>query len=105
MKQTEVTVVRLYLNEGEAQLESLLKRLHDWERVKGVSVFRGIAGFGDSGEIHTSKFIDLGMKLPLVVEFFDLPEKVAAIMEHISITTKPGHMLSWSAFVNEPEQD
>lgn len=103
MKQTEVTVVRLYLNEGEAQLENLLKRLHDWEKVKGVSVFRGIAGFGDSGEIHTSKFIDLGMELPLVVEFFDTPQKVNAIMEHISITMKPGHMLSWSAQINENE--
>jgi PII-like signaling protein len=103
MKQTEVTVVRLYLNEGEAQLESLLKRLHDWEKVKGVSVFRGIAGFGDSGQIHTSKFIDLGMELPLVVEFFDLPPKVSAIMEHIGSTLKPGHMLSWTAFVNEAE--
>jgi hypothetical protein len=103
MKQTEVTVVRLYLREGEAQLESLLKRLHDWEKIKGVSVFRGIAGFGDSGEIHTSKFIDLGMSLPLVVEFFDVPEKVADIMEHIGTTIKPRHMLSWSAQVNEYE--
>lgn len=103
MKQTEVTVVRLYLNEGEAQLENLLKRLHDWEKVKGVSVFRGIAGFGDSGEIHTSKFIDLGQELPLVVEFFDTPDKVSAIMEHIATTIKPGHMLSWSARVNEFE--
>jgi hypothetical protein len=103
MKQTEVTVVRIYLNEGKAQLESLLKRLHDWEKVKGVSVFRGIAGFGDSGEIHTSKFIDLGMELPLVVEFFDSPDKAATIMEHISTTIKPGHMLSWSAHVNESE--
>ena len=103
MKQTEVTVVRLYLNEGEAQLESLLKRLHDWEKVKGVSVFRGIAGFGDSGQIHTSKFIDLGMELPLVVEFFDTPDKVNAIMEHISSTMKPGHMLSWQAQINENE--
>jgi len=103
MTQTEVTVVRLYLNEGEAQLESLLKRLHDWEHVRGVSVFRGIAGFGASGEIHTSKFIDLGMHLPLVVEFFDAPEKAATIMEHINLTIKPGHMLSWSALINENE--
>lgn len=103
MKQVAVTVVRIYLNEGEAQLDNLLKRLHDWEKVKGVSVFRGIAGFGDSGEIHTSKFIDLGMELPLVVEFFDAPEKAAAIMEHIETTVKPGHMLSWSAQINESE--
>ncbi|MCW8840512.1 MAG: DUF190 domain-containing protein [Gammaproteobacteria bacterium] len=103
MRQIEVTVVRLYLNEGEAQLESLLKRLHDWEKLKGVSVFRGIAGYGDSGEIHTSKFIDLGMELPLVVEFFDTPEKVSVIMAHIADTMKPGHMLSWSAQINEYE--
>ncbi len=103
MKQTEVLVVRLYLNEGKAQLEKLLKTLHDQEKVKGVSVFRGIAGFGDSGEIHTSKFIDLGMELPLVVEFFDSPGKVTSIIEHIDKTIKPGHMLSWSAFVNESE--
>ena len=103
MKQVAVTVVRIYLNEGEAQLDNLLKRLHDWEKVKGVSVFRGIAGFGDSGEIHTSKFIDLGMELPLVVEFFDAPEKAAAIMEHIETTVKPGHMLSWTAQINESE--
>ena len=103
MRQTEVTVVRLYLNEGEAQLESLLKRLHDWEHVRGVSVFRGIAGFGDSGEIHTSKFIDLGMSLPLVVEFFDAPDKAATTMEHIGSTIKPGHMLSWSALINEQD--
>ncbi len=103
MRQTEVTVVRIYLNEGEAQLENLLKRLHDWEHVRGVSVFRGIAGFGDSGEIHTSKFIDLGMALPLVVEFFDSPEKAAEIMAHLASTVKPGHMLSWSAKINEQD--
>lgn len=103
MKHTEVTVVRLYLNEGAARLDKLLKRLHDQEKVKGVSVFRGIAGFGDSGEIHTSKFIDLGMELPLVVEFFDTPAKVKLILEHIDTTMKPGHMLSWSAWINEHE--
>lgn len=103
MKQTEVTVVRLYFNEGEAKLGKLLNRLHDQEKVKGVSVFRGIAGFGDSGEIHTSKFIDLGMELPLVVEFFDTPEKMKKILEHIDESMKTGHMLSWSAFVNERE--
>ncbi len=103
MRQTEVTVVRLYLREGEAQLEKLLKHLHDQEKVKGVSVFRGIAGFGDSGKIHTSKLIDLGMELPLVVEFFDTPEKVRNIMDQLGTIMKPGHILSWPAMVNEYE--
>ena len=103
MKQTEVTVVRIYLSEGQAQPESLMKRLHDWEKVKGKSVFRGVAGFGDSGEIHTAKLMDLAFDLPLVVEFFDQPDKIAAILEHLQSTIKPGHMLSWNAWVNELE--
>ncbi|MGD8811328.1 MAG: DUF190 domain-containing protein, partial [Thioalkalispiraceae bacterium] len=45
-------MVRIYLNEGEGQLKGFLKRLHDWEKVRGVTVFRGISGFGDSGVVH-----------------------------------------------------
>ena len=104
MKKTEVTVVRIFLNEGHAQLENLIKRLHDWERLKGVTVYRGIAGYGESGEVHTSKLIDLSLELPLVVEFFDEPEKIETIMEHLNTTIKPGHMLSWTAHINEPEE-
>jgi PII-like signaling protein len=101
MKRNEVMVVRVYLSEGHSQLESLLKRLHDWEKVRGVTVFRGIAGFGDGGELHTARLMDLSLDLPLVVEFFDEPAKVEAIIEHLNTTIKPGHILSWSAFVNE----
>jgi len=97
----EVTVVRVYLSEGKGQLESLLKRLHDWEKVRGVTVFRGVAGFGESGQLHTSKLIDLSLDLPVIVEFFDTPEKVEAILEHLGETVKPGHMLSWTAHVND----
>lgn len=98
---SEVTVVRIYLTEGKKQIDALLKRLHDWEHVRGVTVFRGIAGYGESGAIHSSRLVDLSLELPVVVEFFDTPEKVAAILDHLGDTIKPGHMLTWSARVNE----
>ncbi len=100
MNSSEVTVVRIYLSEGEAQLNNLLKRLHDWEHLRGVTVFRGIAGFGDDGKLHTGKLVDLSLNLPLVVEFFDNPDKVAQTMEHLAAEIKPGHMMSWTATVN-----
>lgn len=103
MTSNEVTVVRIYLSEGHSQLDNLLKRLHDWEHVRGVSVFRGIAGYGDSGTLHTSKLLDLSLDLPLVVEFFDEPDKAAEIIEHLAGTVKPGHILSWSARINTSE--
>ena len=101
MKRTEVTVARIYLSEGHSQLESLLKRLHDWEKVRGVTVFRGIAGFGDNGELHTARLMDLSLDLPLEVELFDEPAKMDAIIEHLNTTIKPGHILSWTAHINE----
>lgn len=101
MNGKDVTVVRIYLSEGQGQLESLLKRLHDWEHVRGVTVYRGIAGFGASGALHTAKLIDLSLDLPIIIEFFDTPDKVAAIMEHLDSSIKPGHMLSWTARVND----
>ena len=101
MKTTEVTVVRIYLNEKEGQLDSLLRRLHDWEKVRGVTVFRGISGFGGSGELHTARLMDLSLNLPVVVEFFDAPDKVASIIEHIQTSIKPGHIIQWTAQANE----
>lgn len=101
MTMTEVTMVRIYLSEKEGHLENLLKRLHDWEKVRGVTVFRGISGFGDSGQIHSGSLTDLSLDLPLVVEFFDEPLKVESILEHLNSTIKPRHMVKWNAWVNE----
>jgi len=100
MSNQTVTMVRIYLTEGETQLKGLLKRLRNWEKLRGVTVFRGISGFGESGVIHGTDLIDLSLDLPLVVEFFDEPEKITAIIEHLKETVKPGHIVTWSAEIN-----
>lgn len=97
----EVTMVRIYLTEGEAQLRTLLKRLRDWEKLRGVTVFRGISGYGDSGVIHGTEWIDLSLNLPMVVEFFDDTDKIEAIWDHLQDLIKPGHMVRWQAHVNQ----
>lgn len=104
MKMIEVTMVRIYLSEQNGNLDNLLKRLRDWEKVRGVSVFRGISGYGDSGEVHSASLVDLSLNLPLVVEFFDEPGKIEKILEHLHSTIKPRHMLKWSAWVNAEEE-
>jgi hypothetical protein len=78
----------------------LLKQLHDEEQVKGVTAFRGIAGFGASGKLHSSTLVDLSLDLPVVVEFFDTPEKVEKILQHLSADIKAGHMVHWAAEIN-----
>ncbi|VAW98310.1 Protein of unknown function DUF190 [hydrothermal vent metagenome] len=97
---SKITMVRIYLTEGETQLKTLVKRLHDWEKLRGLTVFRGITGYGESGEIHGSSIIDLSLNLPIVVEFFDDKEKIETIWEHLNEIIKPGHMVRWDAEIN-----
>lgn len=97
MKMLQVTMVRIYLTEAQKLIDTLLKRLHDWEKVRGVTVFRGISGFGRSGVMHSSKLLDMSLDLPVIVEFFDEPDKVASILEHLSSMIDPGHIVSWPA--------
>ncbi len=97
MMMEQVSVVRIYITEGHSQLDKLLKQLRDWEHIRGVTVFRGISGFGDSGVIHKSTIIDMLGELPLVIEFFDTPDKVEEIINHLKTEIKPGHILTWSA--------
>ncbi len=100
MNNGDVTVVRIYLTEGEGRLQELLAKLHDDEKVRGLTVFRGISGFGRSGKLHSSHLLDLTTDLPLVIEFFDEPAKVELIVAHLSAMFEPGHIVSWPARIN-----
>ena len=97
---SDVTIMRIYLTEGEAQLNKLLSFLKQKEEVRGVTVFRGVSGFGPSGAIHISNLMDLSLDLPLVVEMFDEPEKMQRVLEHLNTMIKPGHILMWSGKTN-----
>ncbi len=100
MRETGVTMVRIYLHEAKAHMEELLQFLHDDSKVCGVTVFRGITGFGTSGEIHSSTLIDMSLDLPVVIEFYDTPEKVNEIVKVLNKRIKPGHIVYWSAKIN-----
>ncbi len=100
MNESEVTIVRVYLHEAKAHMQELLQYLHDESKVQGVTVFRGITGFGSSGEMHSSSLIDMSLDLPIVIEFYDEIEKVASIIEHLNTIIKPGHIVYWPAKMN-----
>jgi PII-like signaling protein len=101
MKHSDVTMVRIYLTEGEQLMKKLLAKLHDEEKVRGVTVFRGVSGFGKSGVVHSATLLDLSLDLPVVIEFFDAPDKVRRILSHLKDLLPPGHVVSWPAQVNE----
>ncbi|HLA74617.1 MAG TPA: DUF190 domain-containing protein [Gammaproteobacteria bacterium] len=97
MSANEVTVVRVYLTEEKGHLDTMLKHLHDRGKVRGVTVFRGIAGFGKSGVMHTSSLVDVSLNLPVVVEFFEEPAKAEVLIDYLNTIVGPGHIVSWRA--------
>ncbi|MDX9765800.1 MAG: DUF190 domain-containing protein [Ectothiorhodospiraceae bacterium] len=93
----DVTVVRIYVTEGGGRHEAIFKRLHDVEKMRGVTMFRGIAGFGVSGEVHGASLLDMSLDLPVVVEFFDTPERVEAVLRSMADLLPAGHVLTFAA--------
>lgn len=100
MNQTDVIMVRIYLHEAKSHQAELLKFLHDESKVHGVTVFRGITGFGSSGKYHSSTLMDISLDLPVVIEFFDEPDKIMPIIETLNKKIKPGHIVYWPAKIN-----
>jgi PII-like signaling protein len=92
-----ITIARIYLREGEHLIAKLLKFLHDEEKVSGVTVLRGIAGFGPDGDMHTAFLVDLSLDLPLIVEFYDRPERVEEVIEKIETRMGLSHVVTWPA--------
>jgi PII-like signaling protein len=72
-----------------------LKCLHDELKVRGVTVIRGIAGYGSSGVVYKSSFVDCSLDLPLALEFFDLPEKAQQAIKRMADFVEAGHVVSW----------
>jgi len=100
MKQTTVTMVRIYCSEKQHEHQKIIDLLHREHRVAGVTAFRGIAGFGKSGALQEAGLLDLSLDLPVIIEFFDRPEVVAAVLPLLNDLVGPGHIVSWTAQAN-----
>jgi PII-like signaling protein len=96
MATIQVSVARIYLSEQGSHIRGLLQRLQG-EGLRGVTVYRGIMGFGRSGRLHTGALIDLSLDLPLVVEFFDEPPKVEKVLRDLESEFSRGHVMIWHA--------
>jgi PII-like signaling protein len=96
MAHQQVTIARLYLREGEHLLSKVMKFLHEEERVAGVTVLRGMTGFSTDGKIRTASLVDLSLDLPLVVEFYDEPDRVETVIRELLRRMDLSHVVTWS---------
>lgn len=100
MNNSDVTMVRVYCSEKSHQFREIMDLLHLEHRVAGVTAFRGIAGFGRSGQLHEAGLLDVSLDLPVIIEFFDRPAVVADVLSVLNDMVGAGHIVSWPAQAN-----
>jgi PII-like signaling protein len=58
--------------------------------IAGVSVFRGVAGYGGQRVFHTSKILELSSDLPVKVEAVDTETAITGILPEITAVVTKG---------------
>jgi PII-like signaling protein len=107
------TRVRIYFGESDhfegKPLYSALLELLRAEGASGATVLRGIAGFGAHSRIHTASIVDLSSDLPLVLEWVDDSDRVAALLPQIGamvdggmVTMEPVEILHYGPHEDKP---
>ena len=69
--------------EGKPVYEVLMDIFYK-QRIAGVSVFRGVAGYGSDGVFHTSKMLELSTDLPVKIEVVDSEEMISRVLPLIN---------------------
>ena len=100
MKTIDILIVRIYITEASHLLNKIVNYLKNDAKIRGISVFRAISGFGETGN-HTTALVDLSLNLPLTIEFFDDDKKkIETALDHLNTIVKPEHIVLWEAKAN-----
>ncbi|GBE56198.1 MAG TPA: DUF190 domain-containing protein [Euryarchaeota archaeon] len=93
-KESEAVLLRIFIGEsdtyGGKPLYKYLVEMFRKEGLAGITVLRGIEGFGKTSIIHTTSILRLSTDLPIVVEAVDSREKIEAIKEKLDEVIKEG---------------
>jgi PII-like signaling protein len=74
---------------GKPVYETVLEILFT-RKISGASVFRGVAGYGSAGKLHTAKILELSTTLPVKIEVVDSEEMINIILAEISSVVEKG---------------
>lgn len=74
---------------GKPVYEVLLNIFYK-KKIAGVSVFRGVAGYGSDGIFHTSKMLELSTSLPVKVEAVDSEEMITGVLPDVADIVEKG---------------
>jgi PII-like signaling protein len=83
----ERTLMRIHIGEsdrwhGKPLYQAIIELLRK-EKFSGVTVLRGVGGYGSSSVYHTEKILRLSQDLPIVVEVVESNERIEGILPQL----------------------
>jgi uncharacterized protein len=90
----ERTLMRIHIGEsdkwhGKPLHEAIVSELRK-ENFSGVTVLRGVAGFGSSSVYHTDKLLRMSEDLPIVLEVIESQERIDGILPRLDEMVEGG---------------
>lgn len=80
-------LMRIFIGESDKHhsrpLYQFLVEMFRREKLAGVTVLRGITGFGARSHLHTANILRLSQDLPMVVEVVDTQENIDRILPEV----------------------
>lgn len=85
--QGERSLMRIHIGEsdkweGKLLYEAIVELLRK-EGFSGVTVLRGIGGYGSTSRYHTEKILRLSQDLPIVIEAVEYPERIERLLPRL----------------------
>ena len=91
-------LLKVYLGESERYhgkpLYQFLVRWLKERGVAGVTVCRGIEGYGQDKILHTARLLELSADLPVILEVVDTEENIGALVPEICRMVPKGLVFS-----------
>ena len=83
----ERTLMRIHIGEsdhwqGKPLYQAIVEMLRK-ESFCGVTVLRGVGGYGSSSMYHTEKILRLSQDLPIVIEVVEYAERIEQILPNL----------------------
>lgn len=96
-KESAAILMRIFIGESDKYKgKNLYQYLVEYLRQNhfaGVTVLRGLSGFGKASKLHTSDLLELSSDLPIVIEIVDLEEKIEELKKTFDETDIIGSAL------------
>jgi uncharacterized protein len=102
----EGVLVRIFIGEsdhwhGKPLYEAIVLRARE-EGIAGVTVVRGIEGYGATSHLRTTRLLELSSDLPVVIEIVDHADRIDAFMPTLDemvgdglVTTERVHVVTY----------